>query len=53
MKSSTATWFILSIERERTEEQDKRVLYRTVPEFIRLISKANAAAICPGYPETT
>ena len=33
-------------------DKDKRVLYRTVPQFIRLISKANAAAICPGYPQT-
>ena len=29
-----------------------RVLYRAVPEVIRLISKANAAVMCPGYPST-
>ena len=49
--SSAANWFILSIENERFNvDKDNRVLYQTVPEFIRLISKANAAAICPGYP---
>ena len=49
--ASAANWFILSIEDERFNiDKENRVLYRTVPEFIRLISKANAAAMCPGYP---
>ena len=53
VNSSAANWGILSMEAERLNiDKDKRVLYRTVPEFIRLISKANAAAICPGYPQT-
>ena len=48
--ASAANWFILSIEDERFNiDKENRVLYLTVPEFIRLISKANAAAICPGY----
>ena len=49
--ASAANSFILSIEGERFNiGKENRVLYRTVPEFIRLISKANAAAMCPGYP---
>ena len=49
--SSAANWFILSIEGERFNiEKKNRMLYRTVPEFIGLISKANKAAVCPGYP---
>ena len=48
--ASAANWFILSIEGERNKiDKEKRVLYRTVPEFIQLISKVNAAAMCPGY----
>ena len=43
-------WFVLSVEGEqRNIDKENRVLYRTVPEFVRLIGKANAAAICPGY----
>ena len=49
--ASAAKWFILSVEGERRNiDKADRGLYWTVPEFIRLISKANAAAICPGYP---
>ena len=49
--SSAANWFILSVEGEKFNiDKKNRVLYRTVPEFIRLINKAKAAAMCPGYP---
>ena len=52
VNSSAANWGILSMEGERLNiDKDKRVLYRTVPEFIRLINKVNVAAICPGYPD--
>ena len=51
VNSSAANWGILSMEGERRKiRKDNQVLYRTVPEFIRLISKANVAAMCPGYP---
>ena len=50
VNSLAANWFILSIEGESFKvDKENRVLYRTVPEFIRLISKANKAAMCPGY----
>ena len=49
--ASAAKWFILSVEGEQFNiDKENRVLYRTVPGFIRLVSKANAAARRPGYP---
>ena len=51
VNSLAANWFILSIEGESFNiDKENRVLYRTVPEFIGLISKASKAAVCPGYP---
>jgi len=50
--SSAVNWFILSIEGENLKiDKKKRVLYQTVPEFIRRICKANKEAVCPGHPE--
>ena len=50
--SSAVVWFILSIEGENLKiDKKKRVLYQTVPEFIRRICKANKEAVCPGHPE--
>ena len=50
MAASAAKWFILSVEGERLNiDKSDRGLYWTVPEFIQFTSKANAAAICPGY----
>ena len=52
VNSSAANWGILSMEGERLNvDKDERVLYRTAPEFIRLISKVSVAAICPGYSQ--
>ena len=49
--ASAANWFILSFGREQINIDKKdRVLYWTVPEFIQLIIKTNAAARCAGYP---
>ena len=49
--ASAGKWVILCVKREEINiDKENRVLYWTVPEFIRLISKANAAAMCPGYP---
>ena len=51
VNSAAANWFILSVEGEKFKiDRQNRVLYRTVPEFIRLINKAKAAAMCPGHP---
>ena len=48
--ASAAKWVILSVEREEINiDKENRVLYWTVSEFIRANSKANAAAMCPGY----
>ena len=48
--ASAAKWVILSVEREEINiDKENRVLYWTVSEFIRLNSKANTAAMCPGY----
>ncbi len=50
MAASAAKWIILSVEREEVNIENKnKVLYYTVSEFIRANSKANAAAMCPGY----
>ena len=47
---SAANGFMLSPEGEQFSIDKKvRVLYRTMPEIIRLISKVNAAAMCPAY----
>ena len=38
------------MEGERLKaDKAKQVLYRTVPDFIRLISKVQSVAICPGH----
>ena len=48
--ASAGKWVILSVEREEINiDTENRVLYWTVSDFIRLNSKANAAAMCPGY----
>ena len=48
--ASAANWGILSMEGERLKaDKAKQVLYRTVPDFIRLISKVQSVAICPGH----
>ena len=50
MVASAAKWVILCLEREKINiDKEERVLYWTVSEFIRLNSKANTAAMCPGY----
>ena len=47
---SAANGFMLSSEGEQfTIDKKDRALYRTVPEFMRLISKVYPAAMCPGY----